>query len=353
MKETVKFVPEPTPAFEAQVWILQLLAEAVDHPMDLPRLVHDCAKLEIGTFDVLRILGGFVAQRLPTIGSDTKKPSSEQNQAALDLVWNDFFNEDRIARFSRDVLAEFKGKREKSLDQLAKTQFNFAYLEKANRDAHAFVRGLLKTQKLEDLLVPEPAQVSVVQDLLGTMYCAGSDRTSGGIRWAQQMVPHALSAMVLADRVLVHEYLSHLVPRNSSLGRIVQEQWLVALLQEAFLQKSVKPTWRNYLWPVFRDDFEEHVHAVEKAKNSALKKMRSFGYAGVETIASALYLNAPEAFWKFTSEVLRDDEDEDDQQATKIRDVILHLTYVGPDESRKILSRKYNKINDLRESIQA
>jgi hypothetical protein len=39
---------------------------------------------------VLRILGAFVAQRLPTIGSDPKKPSLEQSQAALALVWNDF-----------------------------------------------------------------------------------------------------------------------------------------------------------------------------------------------------------------------------------------------------------------------
>jgi len=121
MKKTVDFDPEPTPAFEAQIWILQLLAEAVDQPMDLPHLLYDCAKLEIGTFDVLRILGGFVAQRLPLIGSDTKKPASEQNRAALELVWKDFFLEDRIARLSRAVLAEFKKGRDRSLTSLRQT----------------------------------------------------------------------------------------------------------------------------------------------------------------------------------------------------------------------------------------
>lgn len=351
MKESVKFVPEAMPAFEAQVWILQLLAEALEQPMNLPRLVYDCADLELGTFDVLRILGGFAAQRLPTIGSDPKKPSSEQSQAALALVWNDFFNDDRISRFSPAVLAEFKDKERRSLERLAKTPFNFAYLKKANRAAHAFVRALLGTQQLDDLLVAEPAPVSVVEDLLSTMFCAGSDHSSGEIQWAQQMIPHALSAMVLADRILAHEYLSHLVPRNSSLGRIVCEQWLVALLQEAFLQKSGEPTWRNHLWPVFRHDFEEHVHAVEKARNPALARMRSFGYAGVETTASSLYLNAPEEFWRFTAEILRVDQEEDEQQASQIKEVILHLTYLVPEESQKLLSSKYKNIHGLWTSI--
>jgi len=184
------------------------------------------------------------------------------------------------------------------------------------------------------------------------MYCAGADRTKGGILWAQRVVPYALNAMVLADRVLVHEYLSHLVPRSSSLGRIVCEQWLVALLLEAFVQKRGEPTWRNYLWPIFRNDFEEYVHAVEKASNPALNKMRSFGYAGVEITASSLYLNAPEAFWKFTSEILRTDEDEEGRQGSEIMDVILHLTYIGADESMKFLYRKYMNINELWASIQ-
>jgi hypothetical protein len=62
-------------------------------------------------------------------------------------------------------------------------------------------------------------------------------------------------------------------------------------------------------------------------------------------------LNAPEEFWRFTAEILRVDQEEDEQQASQIKEVILHLTYLGPEESQKLMSSKYKNINGLLTSI--
>jgi len=312
MKGTVQFSESPTPAFQAGVWILQLIAEALRGVLSSndKRLAQECANAGLSSIDIPRILGGFAAQRLPSIGSDSKRTIDKQKEEVLESIWDDFLRENRIKKLPRPTLILFEKQAKHTIQTMRHTEFNFAYLERANQDAHAFVVSLLKAHGLQDLLTGGPTNVNVVEDLDLRMYCAGLRPGGGTILWAHQNVPHALTAMVLAERVLAHEYLSHRAPRNSSLGLAVSERWLVALLQNVYLSSATEPYWWNVLWPIFRNDLEDHIARIESAKNPSLEMVRTSGYAGVEAAASSLQDNAPDSYWRFTADILRTSPDD-------------------------------------------
>jgi hypothetical protein len=151
--------------------------------------------------------------------------------------------------------------------------------------------------------------------------------------------------MLVAERVLSHEYLSHVLPPNTALGRAVTEQWLVALLQDLYERKKKKPFWPGAIFRALRHDLEEHVVGMVKAPNPALEMVRSLGVRGVESAASDLLENAPERFWRFTDELLRVPAEEDVEEA--LLDLMAYFAVAGPEAVENALTRKYSSIKEL------
>ncbi len=348
MSDTVQFQQAPLPAHESILWVTQLLAQAVQEILATNDVVYDLDEVGLSSIDVPRLLGYFAARRLPTIGSSPPKGGEggldNERSESLRYIWNDFLQEDRIRRLPRRLLAFFEQHRDANMTAAMSGPLSFEYLRQANRAAHSFVQALLKQQSLDPLLPNSPADVDIVPDPESKRYCAASDSHSGRIQWALQIVPHALPAMVLIERVFAHEYLSHLVPRNRALGRAVTERWLVALLHETYLADPSQPQWKNILWPEYRKALEDHVAGIENAKNPALNLVRTAGYAGLEVSAAALYHIAHRVFWKFTHDILTSASNED---ANWIDRVLLTFANLAPAQSKKILSCKWNNIKEL------
>jgi hypothetical protein len=343
---TVEFDGRPTPGLEAGVWILQLLAESLHRlfAANYARIAVDGARLELGLADFVRILGGFAAQRLPTVG-DEQETLVEDRKKALSLIWDDFFNDNRIQKLDEKTKRLFEDARKESEETVRRGQFDFSWLEKAHANARQFIDQFLETRKLDGLPAAPEMKVVVIEDREARKFCASTQAGKAQIRWAHQSVPHALLSMVVADRVLAHEYLSHVIPRNKSLGRAITEQWLVALLQVLYDRKKAEPYWPNAIFRALRHDLEEHVAEMEKPLNRFREMVRSLGVIGVESAATDLLENAPERFWRLTDELFTIPAEEDVEQS--LLDLMAYFAVVGPGAVEAALSRKYKNIKEL------
>jgi len=342
---TVQFSGSPVPAVEDAVWILELLSEAVHRILAHDEFLNAYEEVEISAVDVSRILGNSAAQYIPGLGASAPDKRIDERIATLKDIWDGFLRENRIKKLDPKIVSTFERERDETIESLRTGTFSFDYLERANDSGHTFVKAFLKKEKLDPRVPGEPVGVFVLYDPNNTMYCAASDRFTGSIRWAHQVVPHALSGMVLADRVLAHEYLSHLAPESSQLSRAVLERWLVALLKEGYWERTSEPAWKSHLWTLYRNDLETHVAGLDKAHNPATNQIRCFGYAGLEETASSLYLSVPRPFWRMTSEMLQ--EALDDNQSRDLDGLLVHLVGIGPRKAKELLATKWKTIEDL------
>jgi hypothetical protein len=151
--------------------------------------------------------------------------------------------------------------------------------------------------------------------------------------------------MVLADRILAHEYLSHLAPKSNELSRAVLERWLVALLKESYWERTSEPAWKSHLWTLYRNDLESSVAGLDQARNRATNQVRCFGYAGLEETASSLYLSVSGPFWRMTSEMLG--EAFAAKQSKDLDGLLMHLAGIGPGKANRLLATKWKNLEDL------
>jgi hypothetical protein len=349
MDPKVQFSTAPLPAHEAVLHVSILLAQAVQEILARQDLVYVFEKVRMSAIDVPRLLGYFAAMRLPAIGSATAEEGTGEIRSeapkTIENIWDDFLREERIKRLPEKLTSFLRHHRDAGIKAAENEKLSFDYLKAANLAAYSFVKRLLKLESLDELLPASPADVDVIYDEDSRRYCAAASRTSGRVQWALQIVPHSLSALVLVERVFAHEYLSHLVPRNGALRLSVPEGWLVALLEEAYLDDMSQLHWRNLLWASYRRALEDHVANLEHAKNPAANLVRTFGSAGVEIVAAALYQRSREPFWRFTREVVTAPTNDD--EAGKIESILIMFANHGPEPARKLLSSKWQNINDL------
>jgi hypothetical protein len=345
---TVDFIGSPTPGLHAGVWLQQLLAESLHGILasNYQQIAVDCARNELGLADLARILGGFAAQRLPPVG-DEEKTLVQDREKALKFIWDDFLKENRIQKLSRNTRDLLKSGSAETKQKLQQGKFDFSWLEQAHTGARRFIDEFLKSRALEGMSSVPAVKVFVVEDREGRMFCARTQAERGQILWAHQNVAHALTNMLVAERVLAHEYLSHVLPRNGGLGRAVTEQWLVALLQDLYERRKGEPYWPRAIFRTLRHDLEEHV--AGKAANRGLEMIRSLGVRGVESAASDLFENAPERFWRFTDELLTIPVEEDVEQV--LLDLMVYFAVAGPDAVEAALTRKYSNIRELHKAL--
>jgi hypothetical protein len=355
---TVRFRDAATPGLEAGVWILQLLAESLQDLFNhhLRQISGDCGKRGLGLADLPRILGGFAAQRLPSVGDDPDHLAQDR-QKALGVIWRDFLGENRILKLGTKTRGLLELAARQTQARLAKGTFRFDWLEQAHTRARKFINEFLATGHLADLGEAPPKEVVVFADLTGRQFCAKTQGGRQAIEWAHQNVPHALLQMLVAERVLAHEYLSHLVPRNQALGLTVTEQWLVALLDDLYRDKDSdkhneergEQYWQAVTFRALRQDLELHVARMEHDQNPMLEPVRSLGIAGVEAAASVLYGSASERYWHFTTRLLAVPPEEDVEEI--LSDLLGYFAVAGPSAVEAALTRKYNTIRELHRSL--
>src|ERR1043166_8106385 len=101
---TVGFDDSPTPGLEAGVRIVQLLAESLHRVFaaNYQQIVVSGARIGLGLADLVRILGGFAAQRLPTVGDNPATLVADRKKT-LSRIWDDFFNENRIQKLDEET----------------------------------------------------------------------------------------------------------------------------------------------------------------------------------------------------------------------------------------------------------
>ena len=347
---TVGFNDRPTPGLESGVWIQQLLAESFYGILsgNDQQIAVDCGRNGLGLADLPRILGGFASQRLPPVGDDEENLVRDREKA-LKLIWDDFLKENRIQKLHRKTRDLLKAGATETEEKLRRGQFAFSWLEQAHTEAREFIDQFLKSRALDGMPSVPDVKVIVVEDRPARMFCARTQAERGQILWAHQNVPHALTNMLVAERVLAHEYLSHVLPRNAALGGAVTEQWLVALLQALYDGKEGEPFWPGVIFRALRQDLEQHVAGLEKATNPVLEMIRSLGVRGVESVASDLLENAPDRFWPFTDKLLTIPAEEDVQEV--LVDLMAYFAVVGPDAVENALTRRYRDIKELHELL--
>jgi hypothetical protein len=345
---SVEFSEAPTPALEAGVWILELLAESLDRILTshTPQLSVDCAERDMGLVDLPRILGGFAAQRLPYVGEDAEKnPIEKDREDALNRIWADFVGDGRIRKLPQRTRRLLESAAAETKRRIQGEAPNLSWLEGAHEKARKFIRDFLASRTTGKLPALQSAKVKIVEDPKNEMYCARTQSKRGEIAWAHQNVAHALTNMLLAERVLAHEYLSHLLPQNSSLGHAVTERWLIALLQTLYRNLSGEPYWPAVVWGALRQDLEKHVVGMETARNSMLEPVRTLGIFGLEAVATDLIGAAPTAYWRFTEELLTVPADKDVE--AMFQKIMSHFASIGPDAVELILSANYVNIQAL------
>jgi hypothetical protein len=348
MSATVAFFESPTPGCESGVWILQLLAESMHDTLTqhTVQVMVDCAQIGMGIVDLPRILGFCAAYRLRSVG-DAPATLVKDREAALQSVWDDFLHERRIQRLGAKTQSLLNVASTNTQRKLQKGNFDFSWLERSHERARSFLNAFLASRPLAGFNSLPEMKVRVLEDQSGRMYCASTQPGRGEIHWAHQCVAHALSNMLLAERVLFHEYLSHVIPRNRALGRSVTEEWLVALLETLYYGRKGEPYWLGASWTTLREDLEDHV--VKIATATFTDPVRSKGIKGVAAAASDLLQNAPAPYWRFTEALLAIPAEEDVEQI--LLELLGYLATVGPEEAERALTSKYNNINELHESL--
>ncbi|HVS87538.1 MAG TPA: hypothetical protein VHF01_04880 [Candidatus Acidoferrum sp.] len=336
MPDTPQFDPnfEDT-SLQAQFRILLALSRALTHALSQPATFLAFERAKLSGNQVVAHLGSIVA-------AHTEEGIEEGS--AIDGIWEAAFASPKFRNTtgaSREILEAIRAQ---SLTELPKPDA-FSDLVSANATAHRFTKDTLKKHGLAGLLVAEPALVQIFADLKAVHFCAGTSRIANKIRWAYQPVAHALEGIVLADLVLAHEYLSHLVPKNSRLDQSVREGWLVSALRESFQSVPAIPHWKRALWAQHRADLYRHFLKVREALPGPSSAIGFEGFSGLDEQAIRLHARSTAQFWKFTGAIL--EYPESLGGAEDIAWLLGEVVRRGTEGIDHLMSLKYMNLEDL------
>ena len=280
-----------SPIARAQLDVLLLLASSLR-----PHL----AALDASAVDWLGLIG-----RLAVLYEQEIRRVSEP-AAALDL-WRQLEHTQDFKR-APEAHETFAQIRQEICDRLEASESLIRYLATANAEAYQWVRKLLRSHDLDDLLGEAPAPIVVVRDTDGRNFCAAAAREARSISWAWQPQRHALWSTLAATEVLQHEYLSHLVPRFEGPWLDVKEGWLFTVLIDE-LQEPPGSKWRRAICARFRKSLEEWMERRQELASGvprrADKALDSSNPLGPDTIARLFQLYSTDLYWKFTGDLLR------------------------------------------------
>jgi len=240
-------------------------------------------------------------------------------------IWQSFTSSILISRAPNSVKSAFKKAHEVISTRIGRGLDPLEYLATANERAHTWMLDLLSKRGLKDLLSSQPVAMSVFWDQAGRCPIASSSRLEGEIVWAFQPYAHSLWGALVADHVIAHEYLSHLVPRNLSPWRKVREGWLMELLLSEIRNSS-------------SEERRFDLFALEHLQRRPVEAFDSYALYSVRAVADVFLSHTPDLFWRLTGEILRLDDGE--ERAQQVEDLIQKLADLRLDELKtEILSR--------------
>jgi hypothetical protein len=252
-----------------------------------------------------------VIEQLGRLQADPNSRVADKNK--IDDLWAAFFALNPIKNlYEPELISVLQECRKKSVVYAKGAGDPLVYMERANDEGQVIARKILADCKLEKQLAAKPVGVQIFYDEPGEHYCAGTNSETKTIYWAFQAVPHGLAGVIMAERILAHEYLSHLAPKNSLLDLTIREQWLVSALKAALEADASKPYWKNRLWSPYHEDLQSHaVEVAKKLKPASATPRRFSGYPGVLPITDALYYKEQALSHALTAEILGQKESQE------------------------------------------
>jgi hypothetical protein len=177
-------------------------------------------------------------------------------------------------------------------------QFAERFLHEANVRAAEWISQYILPNLGRPAITPAP--VRVTWDQKAESYCASASRLTGTIGWTLQPSKHSFYAGLVAERVLEHEYLSHLLPGNLKLSKGIREVWLMETLEEehrndqyiALHRKQVLLT----VWTWFRMELENHFIRKGVLERGIFTRF--------EDLAIRIRRRSLSSFWQMTGDII-------------------------------------------------
>jgi hypothetical protein len=322
-------------AVQAQLQILLALADGLSSILDQPATA---ATFEASDLSINKIVSHIGTVAAAHINSGLEAPS------ALAGIWDAAMANPLIkgARPGTRKLLEMS--REDSARKI-KRRRNFSVFETSNRCAYQFVRDTLAKYSLSHVMPAETAALEIFYDVQAKHFCAGSTRIAKRIRWALQPVSHALKALLLADSILAHEYLSHFVPQNSYLDQSVREGWLTAALVETIHSTPVIARWKRTLWTDYRQDLYRHYLAINAARPEVANAVAFEGFHGLENQVMRVHSRSPAQFWRVTAAIL--EQPDGNEGAEEVRWLMNQIVNYADEAVKLLTSDKLFTLQEL------
>jgi hypothetical protein len=320
---------------QAQLRILLAVADGLRLVCEQPNAV--------ATLDTSQLSINKIVTQIGTIASGHFN-SGIENPSAIEGIWDVAFAEPTIQNARPRARRLIEMAREESVRALKK-RHDFSDFETANRNAYQFIRSTLAQYDLSHLVPEEPATVEIFYDVEARHFCAGSSKIGRRIRWALQPIPYALKALLLIESILAHEYLSHLIPRNSYFDQSVREGWLTATLVETIhVTPSVEP-WKRTLWTDYRQDLYRRFLTINLGRPEAAIPLEFEGFHGLENQVMRIHARNRAQFWHFTGLML--EQTDDREKAEEVRWLMNQIVNLGEDAVNLLSSGKQLTLNDL------
>jgi hypothetical protein len=173
-----------------------------------------------------------------------------------------------------------------------------ARLEAAHQKAVEWIQELGQNRNISLLEQASPYPLLVTYDPDGIDFCASSSRLAGQIGWSLQLVQRALYGALIVDMFLAHEYLSHMLPRNTHLSWNVREVWLSSALFWEMKSQPGNPL-EQHVMQFCWEQFRFHLNSQFDPGNR-----KFFGPRQVVALAESTYLVSEDIFWDISTAML-------------------------------------------------
>jgi hypothetical protein len=322
IKQNVTFSPQSDlPAVEGCVDAVLLIGRAIR--MRFPAFLDALeANARPSCYEVLRVLANILAREMQA------KNITDITHARD--VWREFAASPTVRKLSGPgslVIREI-GRRIAADAVSDNAGMGKNILWAANLKAARWVKERILTHLQDDDIVPDvefgTAPLVIDYDEAGTQFCASSSPLLWEIHWTLQPFEHSLFGAMTTPRILEHEYVSHLLPKNQCLSMGVREVFLVDTLEEEH-RNDVEESPRNRAAEMkldswFRTMLEQHFYRAHQASRTDLRDF--------EEVAVRLRRRSASDFWKMTAEILRLPDGPGDAQMV---DSVIRLLRPCPD----------------------
>lgn len=258
----------------------------------------------------------------------TQSPHIQNLSDAL-AIWDLVLKTLVISRFPPDAKALMDAMTARLYTAVLSPDAGIACLEAAHLRAVTWVQTVGQQRNISVLKQATPIPILVGYDPDGLQFCASSSQLGNQIGWSLQLKRRALYGALIADMFLAHEYLSHMLPRNTHLSWNVREVWLsTALFWERKSQPgdAAQQHVAQFCWEQFRHELNMQFDPNNR---------KFFGPRQLDGLAEVTYLLSEEIFWDITKTILECSDNAQNAQA--INALLKHFMRLSQQQLKKTL----------------